>query len=72
MVKYSLEQLEAMEKNPWLTDRERAAFELVLRRGMSYIQAAQKLFCSESTIGRLLKSIRDKSNIRPAVSAFCF
>ena len=41
--RYSPAQLEKMHGNPWLTDRERAAFELHYRRGWPIEDVAAEL-----------------------------
>lgn len=54
-------QLERMYQNPWLTDRERAVFDLYYRRGWAIEDVAAELYMHRSTIDRALKSIRQKT-----------
>lgn len=50
-----------MQSNPWLTDRERAAFELHYRRGWNIEDVAAELDVSRGTINNDLASIRRKT-----------
>lgn len=59
--KYSREQLESMAANPWMSDRERGAFDLIYRRGWAIEDVAAEMNCSRSTINRTLASIRQKN-----------
>jgi len=59
--RYTQKQLEQMASNPWLTDRERAAFELYHRRGWHIEDVAAELDVSRGTINNTLASIRRKS-----------
>ena len=60
-IKFSIEDLEKMEKNPWLTDRERKVFDLYYRRGWPIESIAAEMDRQRSCISRILKSIRNKS-----------
>lgn len=55
------EQLERMAADPWATDRERKAFDLVYRRGWAHEDAAAEIYCSRSTLDRALASIRNRN-----------
>jgi len=46
---------------PWLTDRERAVFDLYYRRGFSVEETAAELYVSRGTVNNLLRSIRRKT-----------
>lgn len=59
--KYSTDQLETMAANPWMSDRERSAFNLYYRRGWAIEDVAAEMNCSRSTINRALASIRQKN-----------
>lgn len=59
--KFSVNELEIMQDNKWLTDRERNIFELYYRRGWSIEDVAAELYISRSTVDRDLKKIRKKS-----------
>lgn len=59
--RYSPAQLEKMHGNPWLTDRERAAFELHYRRGWPIEDVAAELDVSQGTVNNDLASIRRKT-----------
>jgi len=50
-----------MAADPWMTDRERQAFDLVYRRGWAHEDAAAEMFCSRSTVDRALASIRKRN-----------
>lgn len=54
-------QLERMAADPWMTDRERQAFDLVYRRGWAQEDAAAEMYCSRSTVARALSSIRKRN-----------
>ena len=58
---YSPEQLEQMAVNPWLTDRERKAFDLYYRRGWAIEDVAAELYVSRRTVDSDLASIRRKT-----------
>lgn len=58
--KYPIVELEKMEQSKWLTDRERAVFELFYRRGWSIEAIAAEIYASRSTVNNILRSIRDK------------
>jgi len=62
-VKYSFDQahLEDVEKNRWLTDRERVVFDLYYRRGWHIEDVAAEIDRNRRTVNRTLRSIRDKS-----------
>nr|DAI30294.1 MAG TPA: Sigma70 [Caudoviricetes sp.] len=59
--RYTQKQLEQMAANPWLTDRERVAFDLHYRRGWHIEDVAAELDVSRGTINNTLASIRRKS-----------
>ena len=63
-IKFSIEELEKMEKNPWLTDRltdrERKVFDLYYRRGWKIEDVAAEIEMQRSAVERSLKSIRNK------------
>lgn len=63
MAKYKFppEKLQQIENNRWLTDRERAIFELYYRRGWAIENVAAELDICRTTVNNDLKSIRDKS-----------
>lgn len=63
MAKYKFppEKLQQIENNRWLTDRERAVFELYYRRGWAIENVAAELDICRTTVNNDLKSIRDKS-----------
>ncbi len=56
--KYSTEQLEALERDPWLTDRERTVFELYYRRGWHIEDIAAEIDRHRNTVDRDLQHIR--------------
>ena len=53
-------ELQRMCDNPWLTDRERAVFELYYRRGWAIEDIAAELYVHRNTVNNALKSIRQK------------
>ena len=57
----TVEQLEKMSANPWLTDRERKVFELYYRRGWAIEDIAAELYVSRNTINNTLYSLRRKT-----------
>ena len=59
-IKLSIEELEKMEKNPWLTDLERKVFDLYYRRGWKIEDVAAEIEMQRSAVERSLKSIRNK------------
>lgn len=59
--KPSQDQLERMAADPWMTDREKQAFDLVYRRGWAHEDAAAEMYCSRSTVDRALASIRKRN-----------
>lgn len=59
--KFPTEKLQQIENNRWLTDRERAVFELYYRRGWAIEDVAAELDVCRTTVNNDLKSIRDKS-----------
>lgn len=59
--KFPTEKLQQIENNRWLTDRERAVFELYYRRGWAIEDVAAELDICRTTVNNDLKSIRDKS-----------
>ncbi|MCI8880947.1 MAG: sigma-70 family RNA polymerase sigma factor [Clostridiaceae bacterium] len=58
---YSVEDMEKMYGNPWLTDRERRVFDLYYRRGWRIEDIAAEIEMQRSTVDRALRSIRRKS-----------
>ena len=54
-------QLEQMALNPWLTDREKQAFDLYYRRGWAIEDVAAVLYVSRRTVDNDLASIRRKT-----------
>lgn len=58
---YTREQLEQIEQNRWLTDRERNVFDLFYRRGWQIEAIAAELDTCRSTIDNVLRSIRSKA-----------
>ncbi len=58
---YSVEDMEKMYENPWLTDRERRVFDLYYRRGWRIEDIAAEIEMQRSTVDRALRSIRRKS-----------
>lgn len=59
--RYTTAQLQAMSDNPWLTDREKRAFDLYHRRGWAIEDVAAEMDVSRRTVDNILKSIRDKT-----------
>ena len=60
--RFTVQQLEAMASNPWLTDREKQVFELFYRRGWGIESIAAELDVSRGTIDNILRSVREKSD----------
>ena len=58
---YEISQLERMKSNPWLSDREKAIFNLYYVRKWKIEDVAAELEISRRTVDRSLKSIRLKS-----------
>jgi DNA-binding NarL/FixJ family response regulator len=58
---YNVDQLERMQNNPWLTDREREVFELYYRRGWAIEDVAAELYVSRNTVNNTLYSLRHKT-----------
>lgn len=58
---FSVPELERMESNPWLTDRERRIFALFYKRGWKIEDIAAEIDVTRSTICRELKRIRSKT-----------
>ena len=58
--KFSVSDLERMESNPWLTDRERQVFHYCYKRGWAIEDVAAELYVHRNTVNRDLKSIREK------------
>lgn len=56
--RFTVQQLEAMASNPWLTDREKQVFELFYRRGWEIERIAAELDVSRGTINTVLRKIR--------------
>lgn len=64
--KYSVAQLQRMERCRWLTDRERKIFNLYFRRGWAADDIAAELYLSPSAVKKSLRSIRQKcSELEP-------
>lgn len=61
--RYTVQQLQQMERCRYLTDRERRVFNLVCRRGWAIEDAAAELYLSRSSVTSCLRSIRDKAGI---------
>ena len=59
--RFSPDQLEQMAVNPWLTDREKRAFDLFYRRGWAIEDVAAELYVSRRTVDNDLASIRRKT-----------
>lgn len=57
---YTIHQLEQISASPWLSDRERAVFELYYRRGWQIEAIAAELYVSRGTVNNILRSIRAK------------
>lgn len=60
---YTREQLERMSQNPWMTDRERAVFDLYFRRGWRIEDIAAEIDRQRSTVDRDLQHIREKMRL---------
>lgn len=60
--RFTIQQLESMAANPWLTDRERKVFELYYRQGWRIEDVAAELEVSRGTVDNLLKAIRLKTS----------
>ena len=58
--KYSIHELNAMQNNEWLTDRQRTVFDFYYRRGWAIEDIAAELYVSRSTINNELHEIRAK------------
>ena len=63
--RYTVHQLQQMERCRYLTDRERRVFNLVCRRGWAIEDAAAELYLSRSAVAACLRSIRNKAGISP-------
>lgn len=61
--RYTVQQLQQMERCRYLTDRERRVFNLVCRRGWAIEDAAAELYLSRSAVTACLHSIRNKAGI---------
>lgn len=57
---FSIDEMEKMATNPWLTDRERVVFDLYYRRGWKIEDIAAEIERQRSVVDRDLKSIRAK------------
>lgn len=57
---YTIHQLEQISASPWLSDRERAVFELYYRRGWQIEAIAAELYVSRGTVNNILRNIRAK------------
>ena len=60
-IKLSQRQLERIESDRWLTDRERKVFELYYRRGWSIEEIAAEIDRNRSTVNRILCDLRIKT-----------
>lgn len=58
--KYSIQQLQRMERCRWLTDRERRVFNLYFRRGWTTDDIATELYLSPAAVKKAIRSIRLK------------
>ena len=67
-MKYALsrEQLEAISRDPWLTDRERQVFDLYYRRGWRIEDVAAEIDRNRRTVDRTLRRIRQRSALPPS------
>lgn len=61
-IKFTRQQLEAMAADPWLTDREKLVFDLYYRRGWEIERIAAEIDRNRSTVNRILRSIRYKTD----------
>ena len=59
--RFTLQRLEEMSSNSWLTDREKQVFELFYRQGWQIEDVAAELDVSRGTVNNLLRSIREKT-----------
>lgn len=59
--RFTLQRLEEMASNPWLTDREKQVFELFYRQGWQIEDVAAELDVSRGTVNNILRSIREKT-----------
>ena len=59
--RFTLQRLEEMASNPWLTDQEKQVFELFYRQGWHIEDVAAELDVSRGTVNNILRSIRDKT-----------
>ncbi|MBT9685687.1 sigma factor-like helix-turn-helix DNA-binding protein [Pseudoflavonifractor sp. MCC625] len=59
--RFTLQRLEEMASNPWLTDREKQVFELFYRQGWQIEDVAAELDVSRGTVNNILRSIREKA-----------
>lgn len=59
--RFTLQRLEEMASNQWLTDREKQVFELFYRQGWQIEDVAAELDVSRGTVNNILRSIRDKT-----------
>lgn len=57
---YTVQQLEQLLRDPWLTDRERQVAELYYRRGWHIEAVAAELDVCRGTINNALRRIRQK------------
>ena len=60
--RFTLQRLEEMASNPWLTDREKQVFELFYRQGWQIEDVAAELDVSRGTVNNILRSIRLKTD----------
>lgn len=58
---FSIQELNAMQNNPWLTDREKQVFDLFYVRGWKIEDIAAELDISRRTVTTVLQKIRRKS-----------
>lgn len=59
--RFTLQRLEEMASNPWLTDREKQVFELFYRHGWQIEDVAAELDVSRGTVNNILRVIREKA-----------
>jgi DNA-directed RNA polymerase specialized sigma24 family protein len=66
---YTVLQLQQLESCRYLTDRERAVFDLYYRRGWAIEDVAAELYLSRTTVKQALHSMRQKAAEIGIVSA---
>lgn len=58
---YTVSQLQQLENCRYLTDRERAVFDLYYRRGWAIEDVAAELYLSRTTVKQSLCALRQKA-----------